>query len=75
MLTKPSLVFTSLARAGTDLDFKPKFLLSFGKSGVLCSHKDEKPAKTLGSHKQKRSLVFEFLVRAGTDLNFKQNRH
>ncbi|MDY4831405.1 MAG: hypothetical protein SO161_02615 [Treponema sp.] len=47
----------SLARAGTDLDFKPKFLLSFGRGGVFCSHNDEKPAKTLGSHKQKLSLV------------------
>ena len=65
----------SLARAGTDLDFKQNFFLSFGKSGVLYSHKDEKPAKTLGSHKQKRSLVFEFLVRAGTDLESKQNKH
>ena len=63
MLTKRSLVFMSLARAGTDLDFKPKFLLSFGRNGVFSSHRDEKPAKTLGSHKQKRSLVFEFLVR------------
>ena len=53
----------SLARAGTDLDFKQKFPLSFGRSGVFSSHNDEKPAKTLGSHKQKRSLVLKFSVR------------
>ena len=75
MLTKRSLVFTSLAYAGTDLDFKQKLFLSFGRGGVFCSHNDKKPAKTLGSHKQKLSLVFEFLVRAGTDLDFKQNKH
>ena len=33
-------------------------------SGVFCSHKYEKPAKTLVSHKQKCSLVLKFSVRA-----------
>ena len=45
MLTKRSLVFMSLARAGTDLDFKQKFLLSFGRSEVFVHTRIKNPPK------------------------------
>ena len=61
MLTKPSLVFTSLARAGTDLDFKPHVILSFGRSVNSAWLKGKQSTKTLGSRKTKFSLVYIFL--------------
>ena len=60
------------AHAGTDLDFKPHVILSFGRSVNSARLKVKQSTTALGSRKTKFSLVYIFSMReAGTDLDFK----